>query len=107
MTDHAHPEYVLGHAAEELDRLIKQGAFFGDLTEHTLKKAGLGPGMKVLDVGCGAGDVTLLAASIVGPAGSITGVDMNADSVNLARSRVEAAKIPNVTFEAGDITKLP
>jgi len=102
-----HPEYVLGHAAAELERLIKQGAFFGDLTEHTLKKAGLGPGMKVLDVGCGAGDVSLLAASIVGPAGSITGVDMNADSVNLARSRVEAAKIPNVAFEAGDITKLP
>jgi len=102
-----HPEYILGHDAGELDRLIKQAAFFGDLTEHTLRKSGLGPGMKVLDVGCGAGDVSLLAASIVGPTGSVTGIDMNADSVTLARSRVEAAKIPNVAFEAADITKLP
>jgi ubiquinone/menaquinone biosynthesis C-methylase UbiE len=102
-----HPEYVLGHEAIELDRLIRQGAFFGDLTEYTLKKAGLGPGMRVLDVGCGAGDVSLLAASMVGPSGSVTGVDMNADSVKLARSRIEAAKTPNVTFETGDITKLP
>ncbi|MEO7156385.1 MAG: hypothetical protein ABI039_02415, partial [Vicinamibacterales bacterium] len=68
MTDSAHPEYVLGHAADELDRLIKQAAFFGDLTEHTLKLAGLAPGMRVLDLGCGAGDVSFLAASLVGPA---------------------------------------
>src|SRR5688572_26080979 len=107
MSDDSHPEYVLGHAAEELQRLIKQAAFFGDLTAHTLKLAGLGPGMRVLDVGCGAGDVSLLAASIVGPSGSVTGVDMNADTVKLARSRIEGAKIANVTFEAGDITKLP
>jgi hypothetical protein len=38
------PEFILGHAARELDRLIKQAAFFGDLTVHTLKLAGLGPG---------------------------------------------------------------
>ena len=101
-----HPEYILGHAASELDRLIRQAAFFGDLTAHTLKLAGLGPGMRVLDVGCGAGDVSLLAASMVGPSGSVTGVDVNADAVNFARGRVEAAKIPNITFEAGDITKL-
>jgi ubiquinone/menaquinone biosynthesis C-methylase UbiE len=101
-----HPEYVLGHAASELDRLIRQAAFFGDLTEHTLRKAGLAPGMKVLDVGCGAGDVSLLAASIVGPSGSVTGVDMNADAVKFARGRIDSAKIPNITFAAGDITQL-
>ena len=107
MTDVAHPEYVLGHAAAELDRLVRQAAFFGDLTAHTLKLAGLGPGMRVLDVGCGAGDVSLLAASIVGPSGSVTGVDLNADAVTFARTRIEGAKIPNITVEAGDITKLP
>ena len=107
MSTAENPEYILGHAASELDRLIRQAAFFGDLTAHTLKLAGLGPGMRVLDVGCGAGDVSLLAASIVGPSGSVTGVDMNADTVKLAQSRIEGAKISNVTIEAGDITKLP
>ena len=85
MSTAENPEYILGHAASELDRLIRQAAFFGDLTAHTLKLAGLGPGMRVLDVGCGAGDVSLLAASIVGPSGSVTGVDMNADTVKLAQ----------------------
>ena len=107
MTDTAHPEYVLGHDATELERLIRQAAFYGDLTEHTLKLAGLRPGMKVLDVGCGAGDVSFLAASIVGAGGSVTGVDMNAETVALARSRAGDAGLSNVTFEAGDITKLP
>ena len=107
MSTAEHPEYILGHAASELDRLIRQAAFFGDLTAHTLKLAGLGPGMRVLDVGCGAGDVSLLAASLVGPSGSVTGVDMNADAVRFASARIESAKIRNITIEAGDITKLP
>jgi ubiquinone/menaquinone biosynthesis C-methylase UbiE len=107
MSDVSHPEYVLGHAAEELQRLIKQAAFFGDLTAHTLRLAGLAPGMRVLDLGCGAGDVSLLAASMVGPSGSVTGVDMSADTVTATRARLERAKVSNVTIENGDITKLP
>ena len=107
MGDAQHPEYVLGHAPSELDRLIRQAAFYGDLTAHTLKLAGLGPGMRVLDVGCGAGDVSLLAASIVGPSGSVTGVDMNADRWSSRGARIEGAQIANMTIEAGDITKLP
>ena len=102
-----HPEYVLGHANSELERLIRQAAFFGDLTEFTLRRAGLAPGMKVLDVGCGAGDVSLLAASIVGPSGSVTGVDMSAETVRVTQSRIEGAKVSNVKIETGDITKLP
>jgi ubiquinone/menaquinone biosynthesis C-methylase UbiE len=101
-----HPEYILGHAASELDRLIRQAAFYGDLTEHTLRKAGLAPGMKVLDVGCGAGDVSLLAASIVGPTGSVVGVDANAETVAHTQARIKETKLPNVTIEEGDITRL-
>jgi ubiquinone/menaquinone biosynthesis C-methylase UbiE len=105
--DSSHPEYVLGHSTSELDRLIRQAAFYGDLTAHTVKLAGLVPGMRVLDVGCGAGDVSLLAASIVGPTGHVTGVDQNADALALAGSRVAAAGISHLTFESGDIAALP
>ena len=45
--------YILGHDDNELDRLIRQARFFGDLTEEVLRRAGVGPGMRVLDVGCG------------------------------------------------------
>jgi ubiquinone/menaquinone biosynthesis C-methylase UbiE len=106
MPDASHPEYVLGHAAHELERLIKQAAFYGDLTAHTLKLAGLSPGMRVLDVGCGAGDVSFLAASIVGPSGAVVGVDQNPDAIALAKGRVDQARLTNVSFELGDITQL-
>lgn len=106
MSDASNPEYVLGHAAGELDRLIKQSALFGDLTAHTLRLAGFGAGMQVLDVGCGVGDVSFLAASIVGPAGSVVGVDQNEDALAAARERRESAKLSNVSFEQGDITTL-
>jgi hypothetical protein len=61
--------YILGHDRDELDRLIYQARFFGGLTEEVLRRAGLAPGMRVLDVGCGTGDVSFLAARLVGPTG--------------------------------------
>lgn len=103
-----HPEYVLGHSERELERLIEQGRFYGELTGYTLKLAGLKPGMRVLDLGCGAGDVSFLAASIVGDAGRIVGVDQNADAFKVASDRSVAAGLSGrVSFVTGDIAQLP
>jgi len=63
--------------------------------------------MRVLDVGCGAGDVSFLAASIVGTHGSVVGVDQNPDAIVLAKSRAQQAGAANVWFETAEITKLP
>src|SRR5262245_11074212 len=106
MSQPSHPEYVLGHTSDEFQRLIKQAAFYGELTEHTLRLAGLAPGMRVLDVGCGAGDVSFLAAKLIGATGSVLGVDQNPDTINLAKDRAKAAGLANVSFELGDITQL-
>lgn len=101
-----HPEYFLGHSHPELERLISQSSFYGDLTEYTLRRAALAPGMRVLDVGCGPGDVSFLAASIVGPSGHVTGVDVNGDALAVARERKEKAGLANVVFEQADVTTL-
>jgi SAM-dependent methyltransferase len=95
--------YILGHTQEELERLISQGRFLGDLTAHFLRLAGLQPGMHVLDVGCGAGDVSFITASIVGPTGHITGIDHSPDSVALASQRAAAAQLPNVRFVVDNV----
>src|SRR5215211_5695773 len=92
--------YALGHTNEELERLISQARFFGELTEHFLALAGIQPGMHVLDVGCGAGDVSSLAARIVGPTGSVLGIDRSDESVALAASRATAGGLRNVRFVA-------
>lgn len=95
--------YILGHDNKELDRLIAQARFLGDLTDHFLRRAGIEDGMRVLDVGCGAGDVAFVAARLVGPAGAVLGIDRSPESVALASRRAEAAGVGNVTFHACDI----
>jgi SAM-dependent methyltransferase len=92
----------LGHSAAELRRLIEQAAFFGDLTAEVFRSAGLGPGMSVLDVGCGVGDVAFLAAALVGPSGSVMGIDRAAEAVEVAQVRAAQADADNVTFEVAD-----
>lgn len=79
--------YAFGYTQSELDRLMLQARLLRPMTERLLRWAGIRPGMHVLDVGCGAGDVAMLAAGMVGAAGSVTGVDRDARSVALARQR--------------------
>jgi SAM-dependent methyltransferase len=59
--------------------------------------------MKVLDLGSGAGDVALLCADLVGPQGTVVGIDANATILEFARHRVHAAGWRNVEFRHGDI----
>jgi ubiquinone/menaquinone biosynthesis C-methylase UbiE len=82
--------YAMGYAEHELERLIFQGRLLRPMTERLLRGAGIGPGMRVLDLGTGAGDVALLAAGLVGPTGSVTGIDRDARSVALAGHRAES-----------------
>jgi hypothetical protein len=67
--------YPLGYSQTEAQRLADQAAFLEDLTEDLLRRAGLCSGMRVLDVGCGVGDVSFLAARLVGEDGVVLGVD--------------------------------
>jgi len=90
--------YVLGHNDPEVERLLLQGRLYRTHTEHALRLAGLDTGMRVLDVGCGAGDVAMAAARIVGPAGSVTAVDAQASILDVAEQRAREAELPWITF---------
>ena len=98
--------YVLGHAERELDRLQLQARLLAPFTRQLLLEAGLRPGMRVLDVGSGAGDVALLAAALVGVAGEVVGTDRSADALATAAARASARGLRNVSFLAGDPTAL-
>lgn len=99
-------EYALGRNPHETERLQSQAGFIEPFTERLFRDAGIGIGMKVLDVGSGAGDVSLLAARIVGPQGILVGFDVDPNIVEYARSRVCALQQKNVTFHAGEIGDL-
>jgi SAM-dependent methyltransferase len=99
--------YVLGRSDAETRRLILQHQIYGPLTRRLFEAAGIGAGMRVLDVGSGAGDVALLLADLFGPHGQVVGVDVNAAILETARARVHAAGWANVTFHAGDVREAP
>ena len=99
-------DYALGHGTDELQRLIAQARYFGDMTAHVLQLAGLSTGMRVLDIGCGTGDVTFLAASLVGSTGEVIGVDRSPEAIGLAERRAAAAGLANVRFMVGDLADI-
>ena len=107
MTDHnSQRQYTMGRSDEETERLIEQSRLFEPITRRFLTSAGIGEGMRVLDIGCGAGDVSLIAAELVGPNGEVVGVDMNREILVTARERVREAGYGNVEFVAGDAQTL-
>jgi SAM-dependent methyltransferase len=87
-----HRPYALGYSASELRRLERQGAFFRDLTADLLKRVGVRDGMRVLDLGCGVGDTSLLAARLIGPSGVVVGVDRSAKAIDVARRRATTGR---------------
>ena len=102
----ADAQYLFGHSEEETRRLLLQGRLFNPYTRRLLEDAGITSGMKVLDTGSGAGDVALLAAKLVGPHGTVVGVDSNPLILETARKGVQAAGLKNTSFVATDISQL-
>jgi len=67
----------------------------------------LASGERVLDLGCGAGLDSLVAAQMVGPAGSVTGIDMTPEMLTKARAGVAELGVGNATFVEGEAERLP
>lgn len=106
---HASPRdatYTLGRTSHETTRLIEQSRIYGESTQRLCKQAGITEGMRVLEIGSGAGDVALTLAELVGPTGQVTGVDINASILDTARRRATDAGIGNVEFIADDARML-
>ena len=85
--------YALGHSERELERLSRQAEIFEPFTRQLLQQAGISRGMRVLDVGCGSGDVSFLASELVGPSGKVIGADQAISAVRRATERARARQI--------------
>ncbi|OBI84751.1 hypothetical protein A9X00_29245 [Mycobacterium sp. 1245805.9] len=73
------------------------------ITERLLVSAGIERGMRVLDIGCGPGDVSLMLAGLVGPTGNVFGIDPSEDAIAVARQRCRARRHTNAEFIQSDI----
>lgn len=95
--------YILGHDEQALERLIRQSDYWAADTRAFLQRAGLAPGMRVLDLGNGAGDVALLAATLVVSSGVVVSVDRAPEAMQRATQRAAQLNIANVQFMQADI----
>ena len=99
-------DYLLGHSDFELQRLARQAKQIAPATGEYFREAGMTHGMRVLDVGSGAGDVAFLAADLVGPSGEVIGTDIAPAAIAAARDAAIAQGHEQVSFLEGDPSKM-
>jgi SAM-dependent methyltransferase len=98
--------YALGSDDAEHERLIRQAAWLVMPTERFFRAAGMGPGQRVLDLGSGVGDVSLIAARIVGSAGEVVGAERDPRAIARAAARATELRLGHVHFKQADIADL-
>lgn len=97
-------EYWNSRVGEEWARQAdRTDAMFAGLTDAGMAVLALQAGERVLDIGCGAGATTLMAAESVGPSGHVVGVDISQQLLGLARERAKAGA-RNVDFVERDVS---
>ena len=93
----------MGHDDRERRRLRLQASILNPLTEQLFRRAGISSGMHVIDIGCGVGDVSLLATRLVGRSGSVTSVDIDLPALETLAARAADAGITNIECIQADI----
>jgi ubiquinone/menaquinone biosynthesis C-methylase UbiE len=78
-----------------------------EFTQRLLTDGGIKKGMRVLDVGCGTGDLSVMASELAGGRGEVIGLDISDEALAAARNAIEEKRISTVKFVQADITKPP
>jgi ubiquinone/menaquinone biosynthesis C-methylase UbiE len=97
--------YVLSGGREGYERLRVLASVRRESTLEFFKLAGVRPGMRCADLGCGSGDATFEMATLVGPSGSVVGIDLDRARLELARAAARERGLINVAFEIGDVNE--
>lgn len=93
--------YIIRGGMEGRERLRLLARVMRPASLALFERAGVRPGMRCIDVGCGGGDVSIELARIVGPAGSVVGLD--ADPVKIELARQEAAGMAGLCFVQAEL----
>ena len=95
--------YVLRGGERGYERLQLLARVHRPGTAELFRLAGVRPGMRCLDLGCGGGEVTFDLARLVEPDGSVIGIDMDETKLALARQAIVGQGVTNVEFRAGNV----
>jgi SAM-dependent methyltransferase len=92
-------EYALSHHSDgEIKRLIFESEMLRPITGRMLSAVNVRPGMRVLDIGCGVGGMSRLAADLVGENGFVLGIDRKENAIEVASFLAGVSKLSNVEF---------
>lgn len=97
-----HDRGQVANSAAEIYEDFFVPALFGDWPPRVLQAAGVEAGHDLLDVACGTGILAREATAVVGPSGSVVGLDVNEGMLAVARN-----KAPDVEWRAGPAEALP
>ena len=95
-------EYLLGHSANEEERLRRLPQVLAADSNRFLDHLGIRSGAQTLDIGCGPQGILDLLSERVGPSGKVVGVEQNESTVQLARQFAEQRQLRNVEVLHGD-----
>ena len=98
-------EYALERSQREYERLALQGEILKPMTRRLFSEAGIEPGMRIVDLGSGAGDVCLLLAEMVGPHGSVIGLELDEAANRFAAERARRAGFGNIEFVHANLSQ--
>ena len=107
--DESGPDYILAVGEAAARRLLMLDEIFGPHSRELPRRAGLTQGMRVADIGCGTGLVSLWIVAQLGAGGSVTGVDMSGEQLKVAEKNAVAAGLTNISFQEASAyeTNLP
>src|SRR5262250_3403875 len=107
MSERTERDYILGTHDAELDRLGLQHRIWSEHAFSLWERAGLRPGQRVLDVGCGPGYATIDLARLLGPTSRIVAIDESQRFLSFLKAQMRAQAIDNIDTRLGDVQNLP
>lgn len=96
-------DYILGTHDAEIERLRLQHALWRPQVLDCWRRAGIGPGQTVIDIGCGPGFASIDLAEAVGPSGNVLGIERSPRYIEHARALCAARGLGNVAFRQRDV----
>lgn len=101
-SENSTPDYMMGYVEDVIEILSQRTAE----TDAAYLLPHLRPGMRILDVGCGPGSISVGLAAAVAP-GEFHGLDMAQTQIDTATSAAQKAGLVNAQFRVGDVMALP
>jgi SAM-dependent methyltransferase len=98
-------QYALATGADAVGRLAVLHQIYSPTGREALVEAGIMEGMRVADFGCGPGMMSRMLASLVGPSGSVMGIDLHGPQIEEAKRLSAMERLTNTSFLAADACK--